>query len=162
MLDSMEHDEALRAVKALGSGEFAIENAVEDLRDEDRYEGWQEELRYFMFRYEEYLAAKKGQHFSNAEWTKIWQDTPAQSIEHITPQSKGYYYVHRLGNLVLLPPRLNSKLQDKSPAKKASAYEKTGLLIASELKRDLKGWKAASVNKREDRLIRWAKKEWAD
>ena len=162
MLDSIEHNDALRAIKALGSGEFAIENAVEELRDEDRYEGWQEELRYFMFRYEEYLAAKNGQNFSNAEWTKIWQDAPAQSIEHITPQSKGFHYVHRLGNLVLLPPRLNSSLQDKSPAKKANAYEKTGLLIASELKRDLKGWKAASVNKREDRLIRWAKKEWAD
>ena len=38
---------------------------------------------------------------------------------------------HRLGNLVLLPPKLNSALQDKPAQGKAAHYRKTGLLIAA-------------------------------
>ena len=34
---------------------------------------------------------------------------------------------------LLLPPKLNSKLQDLSPADKSDAYRKTGLLIAREV-----------------------------
>jgi len=123
------------------------------LRSENSYEGWEEELRYFMFRYEEHLAAKQGLTFSNEQWKRIWADAPAKSIEHISPQSKGYSYVHRLGNLILLPPQLNSQLGDMDPSKKAAEYEKTGLLIAAELKPALKKWTSASVNKREETLL---------
>ena len=34
---------------------------------------------------------------------------------------------------MLLPPKLNSKLQDDAPKDKAKAYRKTGLLIAGEV-----------------------------
>jgi hypothetical protein len=30
-------------------------------------------------------------------------DDPSKSIEHITPQSSGKDYIHRLGNLTMLP-----------------------------------------------------------
>lgn len=158
----MKHEDALSAIRSLATGDFAIKAAVEQLRREDSYEGWEEELRYFMFRYEEHLAREQGQKFSNAQWERIWEATPAQSIEHITPQSSGKRYVHRLGNLVLLPPRLNSKLRDISPAKKAKEYEKTGLLIAVKLKPDLNRWNFDSVKKREEALLKWAQQEWAD
>lgn len=156
----MKHEDALSAIHALGTGDFAIKPAVEQLRNENSYEGWEEEFRYFMFRYEEHLAAKQGQTFSNEQWERIWTDAPAKSIEHISPQSKGYRYVHRLGNLVLLPPKLNSKLGDMNPSEKAAEYEKTGLLIVAELKPALKKWTAASVHKREEALLRWATQEW--
>ncbi len=161
-IEDMKHEDALIAIRALGTGDFAIKSAVEQLRNENAYEGWEEELRYFMFRYEEHLAAKQGQTFSNAQWERIWADTPAKSIEHISPQSRGRSYVHRLGNLVLLPPQLNSKLGDMNPSKKAAEYEKTGLLIAAELKPALENWTSASVNKREEALLRWATQEWGD
>lgn len=161
-IGDMWHEEALSEIRALGTGHFAIEPAVEQLRNANSYEGWEEELRYFMYRYEEHLAEKQGQNFSNAQWNRIWDASPAQSIEHITPQSSLRKYVHRLGNLVLLPPRLNSKLQDTSPPKKAKEYEKTGLLIATELKPVLKEWKLESVKKREEQLLKWAKQEWSD
>lgn len=159
-IKGMKHEVALSAIHALGTGDFAIKPAVEQLRNENSYEGWEEEFRYFMFRYEEHLAAKQGQTFSNEQWERIWADAPAKSIEHISPQSKGYRYVHRLGNLVLIPPKLNSKLGDMNPSEKAAAYERTGLLIAQELKPALKKWTAASVHKREEALLRWATREW--
>ncbi len=165
-IEGMKHEDALNEIRALGAGDFAIKPAVEQLRSENTYEGsyegWEEELRYFMFRYEEHLAAKQGQTFSNEQWERIWADAPAKSIEHISPQSKGRSYVHRLGNLVLLPPQLNSKLGDMDLSKKATEYEKTGLLIAAELKPALRKWTSASVNKREEALLGWATQEWGD
>lgn len=161
-IEGMKYQEALDAIRALGTGDYAIKPAVEHLRNENSYEGWEEELRYFMFRYEEHLARKQGQTFSNEQWERIWADAPAKSIEHISPQSRGRSYVHRLGNLVLLPPQLNSELGDMDPSKKATEYEKTGLLIAAELKPVLKKWISASVKKREEDLIKWAAQEWGD
>jgi hypothetical protein len=162
---------ALGAVRDLGGEEFDIDKAIDDLRDKDCYEGWEEELRYFMFRYEEYLSKTMGQKFDNAQWARIWDVSPVQSIEHICPQSRGSHsrtrskkevFVHRLGNLTLLPPKLNSKLSDKAPADKASEYVKTGLLVASTLKADLRSWNPASVGKREEELLAWARGEWGD
>jgi hypothetical protein len=117
------------------------------------------------------LAKKMGQKFDNAQWARIWNASPVQSIEHICPQSRGLdrrtrskkdIFVHRLGNLTLLPPKLNSKLNAMVPGDKAVEYEKTGLLVAGSLKRDLKNWNPTSVQQREDELLEWAKKEWGD
>lgn len=69
------------------------------------YEGWTEELRYLLFRYDEYLAANAGVQLNSTEWNKIWTDDASRSIEHIKPQSSGVAYIHHLGNLTMLPPR---------------------------------------------------------
>lgn len=145
--------------------EFTIEKAVEALRKADCYEGWESELRYFMFRYEEHLAKKQKLNFSNEQWEKIWMVSPAESIEHIWAKSKAPDKCrHRLGNLVLLPPNLNSKLQNDSPTQKVAAYRKTGLLIAGEVVDMIEagGWKAKSIEDRETALLEWAANEWAD
>jgi hypothetical protein len=118
-----------------------------------------------MFRYEEHLAREQGQNFSNEQWAKIWLGSAAESIEHIMPKSTASdKQRHRLGNLVLLPPKLNSKLQDLDPAEKIEAYRKTGLLIANEVadRIEADGWKAKTIDAREDAILDWAKKEWAD
>ena len=146
-------------------GEFPIEDAVELLRNTDCYDGWEAELRYFMFRYEEHLTRQQKLNFSNEQWEKIWMVSPSESIEHIWAKSKAPDKSrHRLGNLVLLPPKLNSTLQDKSAKYKAVHYRKTGLLIASEVADiiDTAGWKSSSIEEREERLIEWAAEEWGD
>jgi len=153
-----------KAIGEIGQ-DYTIENAVKSLRKQNCYEGWEGELRYFMFRYEEYLAKKQKLNFSNEQWEKIWMVSPADSIEHIWPKSKApEKSKHRLGNLVLLPPRLNSKLQANNPKKKASAYLQTGLLIAGEVANiiNTKGWNSKSINGRETALLNWASTEWAD
>ena len=70
----------------------------------------------------------------------------------------------RLGNLMLLPPKLNSALQNKPAKGKAVHYRKTGLLIAGEVADviDAAGWKSKSIKEREERLLEWAAEEWAD
>ena len=57
---------------------------------------------------------------------------------------------HRLGNLVLLPPKLNSAVQDKPAKGKAAHYRNTGLLIAGEVADviDPAGWNSRSIKER--------------
>jgi hypothetical protein len=157
--------------KQIGAGiaeigeDFSVEEAVKALRNTDRYEGWQDELRYFMFRYEEHLAKKQGMNFRNEQWEKIWMVSPAESIEHIWAKSKAKEkHKHRLGNLVLLPPKLNAKLQDDDPVDKVAEYRKTGLLIAGEVADIIENgsWNVKAIASREDDLVDWAKTEWAD
>ena len=145
--------------------DYPIEEVVDLLRNADCYDGWEAELRYFMFRYEEHLMRRQNLNFSNEQWERIWMVSPSESIEHIWAQSKAPENSrHRLGNLVLLPPKLNSRLQDKPAKEKAEHYRKTGLLIAGEVADiiDTAGWKSRSIADREARLIEWAAEEWAD
>lgn len=162
-------DRALERLSSIGAG-FSIAKAIENLRGADCYTWWGEELRYFFHRYEEHLARKAGQNFNNEQWNRIWQSSAADSIEHIRPQSYwaslGLEYdpndVHRLGNLLILPPRLNSKLGAKAPEEKADEYRKTGLLLAQEVAERLHGWSFESTVERETALLEWALQEWAD
>jgi hypothetical protein len=144
---------------------FTIEDAVNQLRNDNCYEGWENELRYFMFRYEEHLAKAQNLNFSNEQWEKIWMVSPSESIEHIWARSNAPDKIkHRLGNLVLLPPKLNSTLQDDPAKSKVGSYRKTGLLIAGEVADTIEsnGWKARQVEEREEALLEWAATEWAD
>jgi hypothetical protein len=162
-------DQVLERLSSIGAT-FPIAQAVENLRETDCYTYWAEELRYFFHRYEEHLAQKAGQNFNNEQWNRIWQSSAADSIEHIRPQS---YWpslglepdpndVHRLGNLLILPPRLNSKLGARAPEEKADEYRKTGLLLAQEAAERLDGWSFESTKERENALLEWALQEWAD
>ena len=150
---------------------YPIADAVENLRGTNWYD-YGEDLRYFLHRYEEHLSKHAGQNFDNEQWNRIWATSASNSIEHIRPQSwwtsRGQEddegRMHGLGNLLLLPPRLNSKLKDKSASEKADAYTKTGLLIAQEVA-DListSGWTFEVMKEREDALLKWAYQEWAD
>ena len=153
--------------KAIGEiGEkFTIEDAIKALRNENCYDGWQNELRYLMFRYEEHLARAQKLNFSNEQWARIWLASAADSIEHIWAQSAAPDAVrHRLGNLVLLPPNLNSTLQDLAPKDKVTAYRRTGLLIAGEVADRIEAgrWNSRAVEDREEAMLEWAATEWAD
>jgi len=142
--------------------QYPIATAVDNLRNTDCYTGWQEELRYLIFRYEEYLAAEAGQRYDNELWNRIWLSTASSSVEHIRAQSSGVSYMHRLGNLLILPPGLNSKLGARAPADKIKEYQRTGLLVAQEVVAKLPSWKKKAVVERENRILEWALLEWAD
>ena len=154
-------DEGIREIGVY----YPIETAIDSLRGVNFYEGREDELRYFLFRYEEFLAQQQNMNYRNEQWNKIWLQSPAQSIEHIWPQSKAPEDIrHTIGNLLLLPPRLNSTLQDRRPKEKAEAYRKTGLLIAEKVAELLEEsrWTKKAVRNREKALLEWAAKEWAD
>ncbi len=151
------------AIRKIGH-EFPIEDALDNLRDENCYEDWETQLRYVMYRYEEYLANQKKMKYRNEQWEKIWISSPSDSIEHIWPQSKApVKHRHRLGNLVMLPPKLNSRLKDWDPKDKASEYRQTGLLIAADVADIIEngGWNRKAIEDREEKMLEWAAKEWA-
>jgi hypothetical protein len=168
--DELKPETIVDELKTLGRGEeFAISSVVKKLYNRDCYKDWSEELRYFLYRYEEYLAQKAGQKVNEGMWNRIWECDPSKSIEHIFPQSRGSdnpttsgLYVHRLGNLLMLPPGVNSKLSNLLPNQKAETYAKQGLLQAIEVSKLIakRRWNRETAQKRERRLIRWATKEW--
>ncbi len=156
------YSEILQEVSGIGAS-HSIQEAVENLSGQDCYSYWGDELRYLLFRYEEFLAHKAGQKFSNEQWNRIWEARANDSIEHIQPQQSGDdEYVHRLGNLVLLPPKLNSQLGSKSPVEKKAAYLNTGLFQAQEVVPNLSNWGRDAIVKREKEMLDWALKEWSD
>ena len=168
--DQLSVDEVHKRLKSIG-GNYPVSEAVESLKKTNWYE-YREELRYFLHRYEEHLSKKEGQNFNNEQWFRIWASSTTSSIEHIRPQSwwtsrenePDEGIMHGLGNLLLLPPRLNSKLKNKSASEKADDYIKTGLLIAREVANliSASGWTLETIKEREDKLLEWAIQEWAD
>ena len=148
-------------IKSIGK-EFPVSETVKYLQEQNCYEGWQYELRYFMFRYEEHLTQEEGIKVENEHWKKIWTASPSKSIEHIIPQSRASDKIkHVLGNLMILPPDLNAKLRDKLPEQKLGAYRKTGLLSAEKVASEAQ-WSEETVREREEELLQWAAEEWAD
>ena len=145
---------------------YPIEAAINDyVKEKNCYNWWEDELRYFLYRYEEYLAEEAGQNFNNEQWNRIWEKSAADSIEHIAPQSTQETHIHWLGNLLLIPPELNSGLGNKPPGEKAEAYNRTGLLIAGQVADRIKesgGWGEKEARAREAELLEWASREWAD
>ncbi len=168
--EDFQADDILARIIKLGkSYKFNPHNV---LFDEDCYNDWQAELRYLLCRYEEYLSLRKGQKFNNEQWNRIWKQSAASSIEHIIPQSKSDLhstesstFVHRLGNLLLLPPDLNSELGNKNPVEKAGDYDEFGFLDAKMVAktiRDHDGWDKAQIVSREENIIKWVNIEWED
>jgi hypothetical protein len=71
-------------------------------------------------------------------------------------------FVHRLGNLILLPPGLNSKLSAKEPLQKKADYLKTGLALAADVAERIPPWDRVAIEKREEELLAWASQEWGE
>ncbi len=168
--ENLSADTILKQLKGIGK-DFPMRQVISELTNRDCYQGWTEQLRYFLYRYEEHVAQKAGQNLNKSTWNRIWAEEPSRSIEHIQPRSKGSedrstkgIYVHRLGNLTMLPPKVNFSLQDKTPKDKAETYANCGLLITTDVSRFLKKakWDRSAVEKRERRILKWASAEWQD
>lgn len=163
--------DAIRDELRLIGKDFPIRQVISQLANRDCYLNWTEQLRYLLYRYEEHVASKAGQALNNSMWNRIWAEEPSRSIEHIQARSRGSedsstrgIYVHRLGNLTMLPPKVNSSLQDKTPKDKAETYTTCGLLITIDVAKFLKNakWDRSAVEKRERRILKWASAEWQD
>jgi len=145
-------------------------------KGKDVYERWRsEEIIYFFWKYEERLAAENGEQIDQITWGKIWGNTSKEkSVEHIFPQKdpdgnwKGKArqnvnpesFVHRLGNLLVLPPGINSKAGTKSFADKVKIYKSVqGLHHVNKVTR-LRDWNLAAIEKREKELMKFAEEQW--
>ncbi|MCW2308913.1 DUF262 domain-containing protein [Rhodobium gokarnense] len=129
------------------------------------YDGWAEELRYLLFRYDEHLSEQAGEQINISQWNKIWTVEPSKSIEHIVPQSAAPDFEHHLGNLTMLAPGVNSSLQNKSPDKKADAYLSCGIRETMTVGKRIKEtgeWTESEVKDRAKRIEQFALAEWGE
>ncbi|TGT65661.1 MULTISPECIES: DUF262 domain-containing protein [unclassified Mesorhizobium] len=161
--ENLSCSDIMRCLSDLGK-DYAISDVIKEFDPSNCYEGWTEELRYLFYRYDEHLAAKAGQKLNEYQWNKIWAEEPAKSVEHIKPQSSGVSYLHHLGNLMMLPPGVNSSLKDKDPSLKAETYSSCGLLSSIEVAKLIeKGkWNKAAVEARAKRILAWSRSQWKD
>jgi len=149
-------------VSTLGN-EYPIEEAASELRGTNCYHGWESDLRYFLYRYEEYLSRKQGSALSEEIWQQIWRVSATHTIEHILPQSarSQQEHIHRLGNLTLLPPKANAKAGKKTFQQKRVLYKENQQLKLMDEIIDKRRWTKAEIEERENRLLDWAIDEWA-
>ena len=155
--------------------DYPADESAKQLKDTNCYEGWEEELVYFLYRYEEYLAKLDGGSISAEVWTQVWRTSPSKTIEHIHPQSVTDAWrgklgtktdfilrqTQRLGNLTVLPPGVNSSASNRAFSEKKEVYEKhRHLKLMSEIL-EKEEWDMSALEERENRLIEWAAQEWA-
>jgi hypothetical protein len=133
-------------------------------------------FKYFLYEYEEHLAAKKGA-VPRIPWDEIQRRERAVTIEHILPQTPtGAYWqeqfdkddgktlTHDLGNLTLTKD--NSSYSNKPFADKKGAvgsnkpcYAESPYFMERELAR-LEDWNPDTLIARRKRLVGWALDRW--
>ncbi len=170
--NQLTKEEAIKEIKSIAD-KFTIKEAIEKIIGEDWYGSYDNDLKYLLYRYEENLALEQGEKISEEVWEKIWSDSPAKTIEHIHPKTytdkwKGKIgdnqeqidkIVNGIGNLVLLPPGVNSKAGQKPFFEKKEIYKTYHLLMLNEII-ELQDWDVEAIGNRELKLIDFIEKEW--
>lgn len=138
---------------------------------EDWYNRWHG-LKYFLYEYEEHLAAGKT---VQLPWDKLARADKKDTIEHILPQTPTEYWtqrwpnedlrrcLHDIGNLVLTFD--NSVYSNKSFPEKLGApgqgacYANSNLFMERDLAR-YSDWTPTDCSKRRQEVVVWAAKRW--
>ena len=159
----------------IGSGYIDNRSSImAQLCDKDCYNQWQEPLRYLLYKYEAHLAERAGYPLSQETWERIWAVSPARSIEHVLPQDpsadewidafssqdEAINNCHRLGNLIILPPEINSSLGKLPFHEKLPIYrECTHLRMVREIT-EYEVWNKEKIDERELQIAEWAEEYW--
>lgn len=169
----------IKLISEIGK-EYSIEQAVEILKSKNCYIGWQKELRYFFFRYEEYLSKQNGIQIDDATWSIIWKSNLNDTIEHVLPQdiskqcwsqnftdSQHKELLNTIGNLYLLSQPLNTEAKNYCFSVKVDTYRKTNLLGNKDIISNSDGtprqnWTPNDIEQRTNTMIEFAKQEWED
>jgi hypothetical protein len=172
------YSEIMDSLRRIGA-DYPVDVAVRTrLEQKNCYEGFADEVRYILWRYEEHLAKEAGAEVSKESRQLIWDERSAsETIEHIYPQSpepggtwsgklgpdeKVEDHVHRIGNLILLPQPLNEQAKRHGFVIKRNIYEKSeGLRMVKEVLA-CTDWTQEEISAREKRLVQWAVTAWAD
>ncbi len=167
------HTEIMEKLRLLGK-EYPIEEAVCVYFKEENYEQ-AEDCRYLLWRYEEHLAEKEKSSVNVEVKKQIWNERSAsETLEHILPQSfekcvgwkmfeeaKARKIVDKLGNLILLPPRVNSEVSNKVFSEKVRTYKKVLLRSVYELTK-LDVWTPKAFEARQKKLKEFVCENFGD
>jgi len=129
------------------------------------------ELRYFLYNYEKDLAEKNNLLFSQKAWENIWSMNIEDTIEHIYPQveslawrgkvtKRKQFHCNRIGNLILLPRKINSKVSNQGYVAKSIEYKHTDILAAKDIVENYEDWDYTSIEHRTQNLISFANSYW--
>jgi hypothetical protein len=182
--DDMSHrtyNQIMGQLRELGS-EHPIEMVAESgLAGKDAYP-YPEMSRYILWCYEEHLAEEAGRNatWDESERSAIWRQRAAETLEHIYPENpwgepgwdgklqnpagedqNPYSHMHRIGNLMLLPQCLNSEASRRPFEVKKDTYRKHNLRMVAEVCAE-DGWNLETIERRERKIVDWAKNRWAD
>lgn len=163
--------EVLKQLISIGES-FPMKSMIKELQDKDCYNGWEKELIYFFYRYEAFIAKQKGYEFPEKLWETIWVASPSDTIEHVYPQNESYawegkvtrrkeFHANRIGNLLILPRKLNSKIRNLGFADKKNVY-KTCQMLSTIQVTEYDDWNIGTIHERTQKLLEWATIEWAD
>jgi hypothetical protein len=179
-IETRTYNQIMSGLRDLGR-EYPIDEAFEKWSAEDCYDH-PEETRYLLWSYEEHLAQELGgsSTIDENDKTRIWRLRAADSIEHIFPQTpSGTAWrgkmrrtpdaptqsleknVGRIGNLLLLPIKLNEEAQNSLFSRKKEIYERHNLRMVHEVCA-CTDWTLAEIDHREAKIIAWAKTRWCD
>lgn len=169
--------ELLSLIAEIGK-EYPVQSINAEFMKSDFYNERQKELRYFFFRYEEYLAKLNGSQLNQIIWNEIWNASLNNTIEHILPQDKSKScwnnftdsqhkdLVHSIGNLSLLSPSLNREAWNNCFNDKKETYKKTKMLLFDEIiftnNAERVSWDENAIIERRQNLINFALEQWKD
>lgn len=181
-IDCQTFNQIMAALRSLGSGYPVVDAVNQGLAGKPCYEDEPDVCRYVLWSYEEHLAAIFGGDTTIDEHARaaIWRKRATDSLEHIFPQSAGdpdgwrgkmkregerkeniQKHVHRIGNLLLLPKRLNQVASVKPFAEKKTIYEKHAIRMVKEVC-ETPDWTLDQIEAREEAIIEWAMTRWDD
>jgi hypothetical protein len=175
-------NQIMSQIKELGA-EYPIEKAIDEgLIARDCYEYSTEFCRYLLWLFEEYLAKKEGSGATvdDKAWIDIRKKRATDTIEHIFPQSyegapawqgkmldeqgneeKPELYIGRIGNLLLVPKRLNEEASRKPFKEKKDIYCRHNLRSVRKVCEE-EDWNLEKIKTRENEIAEWAKQRWND
>jgi hypothetical protein len=169
--DAPTGQNATNAITALGS-DYKPTSVISTLRHSDAVHGWEDELRYFFYHYDQHLAQLQGKPVNDDLWATICQKPSSQVIELIYPdgeaeawpklskarQESRYY----LGNILIAAPRVNLLTSHKDFAGKRDVYSQFAEVRASVELSQEESWGYNQIVSREKQLLNWAKQYWAE
>jgi hypothetical protein len=180
-IETRTYNQIMAGLRKLGE-EYPINEALkEGVIGKDCYER-PEVCRYLLWLFEEELAKRlgAGATVDDQERRGIWKLRASESIEHIFPQNppSGPAWrnkmrsgagleqpicpnVGRIGNLMLLPIRLNQEAQVLSFDNKKEIYAKHNLRMVQAVCSE-NDWTLAEIEARETRIADWATSRWSD
>lgn len=136
---------------------------------------YRRELRYVLYKYENYLRAKARQPFlSPDECSNVFREVPiSNTLDHITPQTPDFTeyteefcneYLNNIGNLSLLTWGNNSAKRNHNPANEEIMEIYNSVFyshkeIYETLKKDMQ-WREIQINERRDRIVAFIKETW--
>ncbi|MEM6431932.1 MAG: HNH endonuclease family protein, partial [Deinococcota bacterium] len=169
--DGPKGQDAVSAITSLGT-DYSTNKITPTLRHVDAVHGWEDELRYFFYHYDQHLARLQGETVSNDLWASICQKPSSQVIELIYPEDgaetwpklsearqESRYY---LGNVLITAPRVNLLTGQKDFDGKREVYSQFAEVHAQKDVSHETSWGYNQIVSREKQLLDWAKHHWAE